>query len=248
MRDHHLIEAHIRDFSLIKLFFLVDRKKMKDEDNIFWRQVLSTIRKSGSQASVSTSDQWASRLGSELTIGTLNIKYNLEDIWNQLFNMKKRNHSKQEMERFFQKTLQQTIKKRIEKEKKEKNQTILQPFKPRKKNNAIIVNQKKDLPSEYFQDNILKENHVYIDPNKRDLLYCLGWNDDKLRYTQMQRRHESRSKHYEFIRNKLENDNKLLTKQDVYEKNGLKNFNLPIPSRKLLDPVAYNLYLRLLVP
>ncbi|KAJ3204060.1 hypothetical protein HK099_001281 [Clydaea vesicula] len=60
MRDHHLIEAHIRDFSLIKLFFLVDRKKMKDEDNIFWRQVLSTIRKSGSQASVSTSDQWAS--------------------------------------------------------------------------------------------------------------------------------------------------------------------------------------------
>ncbi|KAJ3396962.1 60S ribosomal protein L3 [Lobulomyces angularis] len=60
----------------------------------------------------------------------------------------------------------------------------------------------------------------------------IRWNDEKLRYTQMQRRHESRSKHYESIRRKIENDNKLLTKQDVYEKIGLKNFNLPIPPRK----------------
>ena len=39
--------------------------------------------------------------------------------------------------------------------------------------------------SGYFQDNIqdLKDNKVFIDPNRRDLLYCLGSNDEKLRYT-----------------------------------------------------------------
>ena len=41
--------------------------------------------------------------------------------------------------------------------------------------------------SGYFQDHIqeLKENKVFIDPNRRDLLYCLGSNDRKLRYTSM---------------------------------------------------------------
>ncbi|KAJ3216905.1 hypothetical protein HK099_005679, partial [Clydaea vesicula] len=78
----------------------------------------------------------------------------------------------------------------------------------------------KKKPSEYFQDNILKDIHVYIDPNKGDLLYCLGANGKKLRYTQMQRRHESSSKKYELIRSKLEDKNKKLQKQDVYERNG----------------------------
>ncbi|KAJ3228237.1 60S ribosomal protein L3 [Clydaea vesicula] len=124
------------------------------------------------------------------------------------------------------KTLQQTIKKR----KKPDDTPNMQTNKEEQP--KISKPKKRDLASEYFQDNILKENHVHIGPNKRDLLYCLGWNDEKLRYTQMQRRHESRSKHYESIRRKIENDNKLLTKQDVYEKIGLKNFNLPIPPRK----------------
>ena len=51
-------------------------------------------------------------------------------------------------------------------------------------------------PSLYFEDNIdeIRRNRVYIDPNRRDLLYCLGEDengeDSKLRYPSMQRRKE----------------------------------------------------------
>ncbi|KAJ3224778.1 hypothetical protein HK099_007896 [Clydaea vesicula] len=50
--------------------------------------------------------------------------------------------------------------------------------------------------------------------------------------------------YYDLIRRKLDSGNKLLTKQDVNGKDGLRNFNLPVPSRKTLDPVGYILYLK----
>ena len=66
----------------------------------------------------------------------------------------------------------------------------------------------------YFQDaepNQLKARKVYIDPNKRDLLYCLGINKDgdqeeKLRYTNSQRRVECRFKKYSRIREQITRD------------------------------------------
>ncbi len=49
----------------------------------------------------------------------------------------------------------------------------------------------------------VKNDYVVIDPNKRDLLYCLGSKGEKLRYTQQQRAVETRSKKYRKIREKL---------------------------------------------
>ena len=51
----------------------------------------------------------------------------------------------------------------------------------------------------YFQDHLneLKEDHLYIDPNRRDLLYCLGSNEEKLRYTSIQRHSETKAKLHE---------------------------------------------------
>ena len=57
--------------------------------------------------------------------------------------------------------------------------------------------------TDYFQ-NELKEDHLYIDPNRRDLLYCLGSNDEKLRYTSMQRRSETKAKLHDKIRTNIE--------------------------------------------
>ncbi|KAI9099931.1 hypothetical protein DFS34DRAFT_592820 [Phlyctochytrium arcticum] len=52
----------------------------------------------------------------------------------------------------------------------------------------------------YFENNIAaisdKSNCVVADPNKRDLLYSLDSKGNKLRYTSMQRRSETRTKKY----------------------------------------------------
>jgi hypothetical protein len=62
-------------------------------------------------------------------------------------------------------------------------------------------------PGETYLDsstvNLLNSNCVVIDPNKRDLLYCRGSNGKKLRYTQQQRKVESKSKKYKKIRAKF---------------------------------------------
>ena len=60
--------------------------------------------------------------------------------------------------------------------------------------------------SEYFWNNIpeLKQEKVFIDPSRRDLLYCLGSNDQKLRYTAMQRRSETKAKEHDRIRTNIE--------------------------------------------
>jgi hypothetical protein len=39
-----------------------------------------------------------------------------------------------------------------------------------------------------MQSNLWKTKSVYIDPNKRDLLFCLGSNNENFRYTSMMRR------------------------------------------------------------
>ncbi len=53
----------------------------------------------------------------------------------------------------------------------------------------------------YVDENLgsLKSDFVVIDPNKRDLLYCLGTNDEKRRYTQPQRSKETRKRKYSRI-------------------------------------------------
>ena len=61
---------------------------------------------------------------------------------------------------------------------------------------------------EYFQDNLpaLKPDKIFIDPNRRDLQYILGSNDEKLRYTSMQRRFETKAKEHDRIRTRIEVD------------------------------------------
>ena len=93
----------------------------------------------------------------------------------------------------------------------------------------------------YFQDaepNQLKARKVYIDPNKRDLLYCLGINKDgdqeeKLRYTNSQRRVECRFKKYSRIREQI-------TRDGIQDKQLLEcSF-----SKKVLDRERFNQYLQ----
>ena len=89
----------------------------------------------------------------------------------------------------------------------------------------------------YFQDvdpDEFHESKVFIDPNKRDLLYCLGNNDKKIRYTQSQRQLETKSKKYRKLREKLTHENNMNT-------NPL-DTNV---SKKVLDPRGYDIYLKM---
>ncbi|KAJ3213506.1 hypothetical protein HK099_007354, partial [Clydaea vesicula] len=63
---------------------------------------------------------------------------------------------------------------------------------------------------------LIKENFVVIDPKKRDLLYCLGSNNQKLRYTQSKRETETRKK---------------------------KRMSVTVP-HTTCDPIAFNIYLK----
>ncbi|KAJ3216404.1 hypothetical protein HK099_005892 [Clydaea vesicula] len=204
-------------------------------------------------------------LRGQLANGNLSVENDMDYIWNTLFNLKKKPFKSRsgmvfsgciETDGVSVSICLEDIathnKKKNRKGKKRKKPDVEEnePVKKTKnldkkktQNESVKKTKKldkKDIPSEYFQENTLKENHVYIDPNKRDLLYCLGSNGEKLRYTQMQRRYETRSKKYSIIRKKLEEHNVNLYQQNVYGKNGLRNYNLPIPSRKLLDPIAYH--------
>ncbi|KAJ3218167.1 hypothetical protein HK099_005181, partial [Clydaea vesicula] len=80
---------------------------------------------------------------------------------------------------------------------------------------------KKPEKSEYFQDHLedLHSNKVYIDPNKRDLLYCLGSNGKKLRYTQMQRRKESELKRYRKVRERYQVATEEVVNYEITKKN-----------------------------
>ncbi|KAJ3387297.1 hypothetical protein HDU92_002004 [Lobulomyces angularis] len=65
---------------------------------------------------------------------------------------------------------------------------------------------------DHYSQNHTEELHeykVFIDPNKRDLLYCLGNNGENLRYTQMQRRSEIQTKVNEKLRHEIEVKHKL---------------------------------------
>jgi uncharacterized protein YbaR (Trm112 family) len=67
----------------------------------------------------------------------------------------------------------------------------------------------------------------------------LGSNGEKLRYTQMQRRKETHQKIHENIRRET------CLKQDLIILNsGKRDENIKIPSRKTIDSVAFNIYLR----
>ena len=95
----------------------------------------------------------------------------------------------------------------------------------------------KKTEEQYFQ-NVepkleLTDSDVFIDPNKRDLLYCLGSNNVKLRYTQSQRNVETRSKKYKKIRESLTKAANIQTHQIDY-----------IVYKKVLDIQMYNLYLK----
>ncbi|KAJ3215595.1 hypothetical protein HK099_006298, partial [Clydaea vesicula] len=84
----------------------------------------------------------------------------------------------------------------------------------------------------YFQDNLedLHSNKVYIDPNKRDQLYCPGSNCKKLRYTQMQLRKESELKRYRKIRERYQ----VATEEVV-------NYEI---TKKTLDKTKWNDYMK----
>ncbi|KAJ3214269.1 hypothetical protein HK099_006949, partial [Clydaea vesicula] len=60
---------------------------------------------------------------------------------------------------------------------------LLSSPKPKKDDIPRVKKRKKPEKTEYFQDNLsdLRCNKVFIDPNKRDLLYCLGSNGEKLK-------------------------------------------------------------------
>lgn len=72
-----------------------------------------------------------------------------------------------------------------------------------------------------------------IDPNKRDLLYCLGSNGEKVRYTQPQRVHETNQRKYKRIREGL-------TTVAGMNSNPM---DVVVP-HTTCDPVGFNLYLR----
>ncbi|KAJ3394224.1 hypothetical protein HDU92_007081 [Lobulomyces angularis] len=119
---------------------------------------------------------------------TPNVEDNLEDIWSELFNLKEKPF-KSRSGMVFSGSIETdgisvTVcledipshnKKKNRKGKKRKKSDDT-PIIENKKQQKVKPKSKKK-PSEYFQDNILKDNHVYIDPNKRDLLYCLGANE-----------------------------------------------------------------------
>ena len=89
---------------------------------------------------------------------------------------------------------------------------------------------------EYFQTvdpALFKENHVYIDPNKRDLLYCLGSNSQKIRYTQQERDHHRKTKKYRKIREACTTDKNMNSKP----------YDVPT-SRETMDHDSFKIYLR----
>ena len=98
-------------------------------------------------------------------------------------------------------------------------------------------------PSMYFEDNLdeIRPNKVYIDPNRRDLLYCLGedenGDDAKLRYTSMQRKRESGAKKHDQIRHRIEFGAGLRGNDNV------RHPTVPLPPRATLDIAAFRLYL-----
>lgn len=73
-----------------------------------------------------------------------------------------------------------------------------------RKRKRIKIKKGNDGTYVYQDPSLIKPDFVVIDPNKRDLLYCLGSNDQKLRYTQPQRAKETRRKKYARILQSLD--------------------------------------------
>jgi phage tail tube protein FII len=85
-------------------------------------------------------------------------------------------------------------------------------------NNSIKITKKKIMENEKLKENLDKQyienqinvnkllnnkNYVVIDPNLSDLMYCMDKNGKKFRYTQNQRRLETRNKKYNKIIEKI---------------------------------------------
>ena len=96
---------------------------------------------------------------------------------------------------------------------------------------------------DYFEDNLadLKCEKVFIDPNRRDLLYCLGSNDLKLRYTSMQRRSETKAKEHDKIRTRIEVNAGLRGIGPAVQ--AVQNPLPALPGKKTVDPVGFMHYL-----
>ena len=107
----------------------------------------------------------------------------------------------------------------------------------RRKRGAPVV-------TDYFQDHIdeIKEDHLYIDPNRRDLLYCLGSNNEKLRYTSMQRRSETKAKLHEQIRTNIEVAAGV--RQPRFRGLRPQIHTVNLPSRKTINIGYFDAYLR----
>ena len=87
------------------------------------------------------------------------------------------------------------------------------------KNNQYIENQPNI-------DKLLKgKNYVCIDPNLSDLLYCMDKNGIKFRYTQNQRRSETKNKKYMKIIEKINRETKIDNKSIKEIESELSNYN-----------------------
>ena len=94
---------------------------------------------------------------------------------------------------------------------------------------------------EDIQSSLLNgKNIVAIDPNKSDLIYCISKRDDEtfhFRYTQDQKRKETKDKKYRNIRNELKNETLINNKTVIEWETELSKFN-----RKTLDLQKYKDY------
>ena len=96
------------------------------------------------------------------------------------------------------------------------------PIKPTIKKIIEIENLREKINDCYIenQENVKEilenKNYVVIDPNKEDLIYCMDKNENFFKYTQSQRKFESKSKRYStFLENKKKTTN-IIYNEDIY--------------------------------
>lgn len=119
-----------------------------------------------------------------------NIKEKQDEIWNLFFNIKKKKHySFHHMIKTDGISCSVIYKSKVDRRISNKEQYYKNSY--RKPNNKIVA----------------------IDPGKIDLLYCLGSNDKRLRYSQVQRNKETKSKTYNKIRQREAEETKWLEAQ-----------------------------------
>ena len=110
------------------------------------------------------------------------------------------------------------------------------PIKISKAKKKQMKNKKEIFDNKYIehQPNIKKtlkgKNYVCIDPNLSDLMYCMDKEGNKFRYTQNQRRLETRKKKYANIIDKI--NSRTMISEITFKKIGILPVPVPIPKKK----------------